>query len=69
MKILFLYLSDAHFREDTKYIDINISAMENGLRQIDSFDECVLVFSGDIAYSEEANQYKVVSGSIGKLIN
>ena len=34
MKILFLHLSDAHFREDTKFRDINIPAMVNGLKQI-----------------------------------
>ncbi len=69
MKILFLHLSDAHFREDTKFRDININAMVNGLNQMDSFDECVLVFSGDIADSGEKNQYKVAGGFIGKLIN
>lgn len=46
MKILFLHLSDAHFREDTKFRDINIPAMVNGLKQIDKFDECILVFQG-----------------------
>lgn len=69
MKILFLHLSDAHFREDTKFRDINIRAMVNGLKQVDKFDECVLVFSGDIVQSGESNQYKTAGSFIGTLIN
>lgn len=68
MKILFLHLSDAHFRENTKFNDININAIVNSLKQIDKFDECVLVFSGDIAYSGEINQYKRAEEFIGILI-
>lgn len=68
MKILFLHLSDAHFRDNTKYSDININAMVNSLAQLDDFDECILVFSGDIAHSGEKNQYKAAGGFISKLI-
>ena len=68
MKILFLHLSDAHFKENTKIRNINIQAMVNGLKQIDRFDECVLVFSGDIAQSGERNQYKVAEYFIGTLV-
>lgn len=69
MKILFLHLSDAHFRQDTKYSDINVNAMVNSLSQLENFDECILIFSGDIAFSGEENQYKRASGFISSLIN
>lgn len=69
MKILFLHFSDAHFREDTKLENINIRAMLKGLRQINRFDECVLIFSGDIAHSGETNQYKIAEIFMGTLIN
>ena len=68
MKILFLHLSDAHFKEDTRFKDINIDAIVNGLRQVDKFDECILVFSGDVAHSGEKNQYKKASMFLGTLI-
>lgn len=68
MKILFLHLSDAHFRDNTKYSDININAMTNSLRQMGDFDECILVFSGDIVHSGEENQYKTASGFFSRLI-
>ncbi len=68
MKILFLHLSDAHFRKDTNFSDINIRAMVKGLKQIDSFDECVLVFSGDVVHSGEKDQYITAGCFIGSLI-
>ena len=40
MKILFLHLSDAHLRDNTKFSDININAMVNSLVQMGDFDEC-----------------------------
>ncbi|MDO4293851.1 MAG: metallophosphoesterase [Eubacteriales bacterium] len=69
MKILFLHLSDAHLRENTKFTDININAMVNALVQMGDFDECVIVFSGDIVQSGEKNQYKVASIFLSKIIN
>ena len=68
MRILFLHLSDAHFREDTKYSDININAMVNSLSQMNDFEECVIVFSGDIVHSGQENQYKTAAGFLGRLI-
>lgn len=69
MKILFLHLSDSHFREDTKFSDININAIVNSLQDMGDFDECVLVFSGDIVQSGEINQYKTAGNFIGTLVN
>lgn len=68
MKILFLHLSDAHFREDTALYNIKINAMVNSLCQVSEFDQCVLVFSGDVVFSGEKNQYKVAENFIGQLI-
>ena len=69
MKILFLHLSDAHFREDTNVNDLNINAMVNALSQLEKFDECILVFSGDLVQAGKENQYKVAGKFIGRLIN
>lgn len=68
MRILFLHLSDAHFREDTKYSDINVNAMVNSLSQMNDFEECVIVFSGDVVHSGQENQYKTAAGFLGRLI-
>lgn len=68
MKILFLHLSDAHLRDNTKLSDINPNAIVNSLGQMGDFDECIFVFSGDIAYSGKPNEYKVAGGLFGKIL-
>ncbi|MBS5794989.1 MAG: metallophosphoesterase [Clostridiales bacterium] len=68
MKILFLHLSDIHFKETTNYNNINIKGIVKSLVQMDNFDKCILVFSGDIAHSGKTNQYKIAKTFIGNLI-
>lgn len=65
MKILFLHLSDAHLRDNTDLRLININAIVNSLAQIGDFDECALVFSGDIANSGDKNAYANAGRFIG----
>lgn len=64
MKILFLHLSDAHLKDNTDLRLININAIVNSLAQIGEFDECALVFSGDIVNSGDKNAY----ANAGKLV-
>lgn len=64
MKILFLHLSDAHLRDNTDLRLININGIVNCLQQIGDFDECALVFSGDVVNSGEKNAY----ANAGKLV-
>ena len=68
MKILFLHLSDAHLKQDTNLNEINTNALVNSLSQMGEFDECVLVFSGDIVNSGNENEYKVAGGMFGKIL-
>jgi len=64
MKILFLHLSDAHLKDTTNIHFININGIVNSLSQIGNFDECVLVFSGDIVNAGDKNSY----ANAGKLV-
>lgn len=68
MKILFLHLSDAHLRDTTDLREINIDAMVNALKQIGEFDECVLIFSGDIANEGDKNAYINAGKLVGRLV-
>lgn len=68
MKILFLHLSDAHLRENTNLSQINTSAIIRSLAQMGEFDECVLIFSGDIVQSGGENEYKVAVRLFSKII-
>lgn len=68
MKILFLHLSDAHLCGDTMLSQININAIVRSLAQMGEFDECILIFSGDIVQSGEENEYKVAAQMLATLI-
>ena len=68
MKILFLHLSDSHLCGDTMLPQININAIVRSLAQMGEFDECILIFSGDIVQSGEENEYKVAAQMLATLI-
>ncbi len=65
MKILFLHLSDAHLKDNTDLRLININGIVNSLSQIGEFDECALVFSGDVVNSGEKNAYANAGRLVG----
>lgn len=58
MKLLFLHLSDAHFKDDTFYSEKTINAQVQALNSIGDFDKCFIMFSGDLAFSGQINEYK-----------
>ena len=67
MKLLLLHLSDAHFKDKT-YIDNSIiESQVQTLNKIDKFDKCCIVFSGDISFSGQINEFKKASYYLGKL--
>ena len=68
MKILFLHLSDAHLRDNTMLSQINTGAIVRSLAQMGEFDECVLIFSGDIVQSGGENEYKIASRMFTKIL-
>lgn len=68
MRVLFLHLSDAHLKEDTILSTINANAIVRSLSQMGKFDECVLVFSGDIVQGGKENEYKVAGKLFGQIL-
>lgn len=68
MKILFLHLSDAHLKDTTDLREINIDSMVNALKQMGEFDECVLIFSGDIVNAGDKNAYLNAGKLVGRLV-
>lgn len=68
MKILFLHLSDIHLTQSTNLNEIDTKAIVNSLTQMHEFDECVLVFSGDIVNSGNENEYKRAKRMLGRLL-
>ncbi len=65
MKILFLHLSDAHLRRDTVLSEINTKAIVNSLLQMGNFDECALIFSGDIVNAGDKEAYDKAGKLVG----
>lgn len=65
MRILFLHLSDAHIKDKTNINEININGIVTSLVQIGNFDECALVFSGDVADSGMKNEYATAGRMVG----
>lgn len=68
MKILFLHLSDAHLTQQTNLNEISTNAIVKSLSQMGNFDQCVLIFSGDIANSGSENEYRVAGSMLGKIL-
>ena len=68
MKILLLHLSDIHIKDasfcDDKYIHSIISA----LSEVPKFEQVILLFSGDIAFSGKREQYEHAKHFLGKII-
>ena len=58
MKTLFLHLSDAHFKADTYYSEKIISAQVQALNSIGDFNACFIMFSGDLSFSGQENEYR-----------
>ena len=68
MKLLFLHISDIHFKNNSDALyEINIPAISSSLSEIGDFNEVVLIFSGDIAFSGDTNQYSLAEQFINKL--
>lgn len=65
MKILFLHLSDAHLRDNTDIRLINMDGIIKSLSQIGKFDECAIVFSGDVVNSGDKNAYAKAGRLVG----
>lgn len=67
MKILFLHLSDAHFEEGTYVNERIINSQVKAINSLDKFDECVIIFTGDITYSGQVNEYEQAGNYIDLL--
>ena len=69
MRILFLHLSDTHFDNKNKISDTRIEKIVSALQITKHFDECIILFSGDIANSGKSDGYAVAKSFLGFLID
>ena len=67
MKVLFLHLSDSHFKDNTYYSQDIINAQVQALNSIGDFNACFVMFSGDLAFSGQKNEFKKAFSYLRKL--
>jgi predicted phosphodiesterase len=68
MKIQFLHLSDLHIKNDSK-ADLKIDKIVSAVQSFGTVDKCILICSGDLAFSGTKNDYKYVRSFFGILLN
>lgn len=68
MKIALIHLSDFHIGLKDKIEDKKIDAIVSSLNSLKKFDECIIVFSGDLAHSGKINEYKKARNVFSKLV-
>lgn len=68
MKVAIIHISDFHVRANENFLNEKISKFMDSLNVLGNVDEYVIVFSGDLAYSGQINEYRSSRYIIGKLI-
>lgn len=58
MKIAIVHLSDFHIHEGEGLLDQKINGIVSALNVLGNVDDYVVVFSGDLSYSGQVNQFK-----------
>lgn len=69
MKLVFFHLSDLHFQDSKGAHPAKIHAVVDSLAAYMPFEGIVIVLSGDIAATGNANQYKIASTFLGRLVS
>lgn len=58
MKLLIIHLGDIHLSADSDYSYNRKKRISDAINAIGSFDDCIMVFSGDVTQSGGANEVK-----------
>ena len=58
MKIAIIHLSDFHIKNGSRFIIEKIRKISDATSACGSVDECIIVFSGDLAWSGKMEEYK-----------
>ena len=69
MKLAFLHLSDFHVKDGDFILSDKRQGIINAVASVGKFDELVIVFSGDLAFSGQPNQYKKCRHIFGPIIS
>ena len=67
MKILFLHLSDLHIKDNSQ-LNIKIDKIISATQTIENVEKCIIICSGDLAFSGKEDEYKHVRIFLGTLL-
>jgi len=68
MKIQFLHISDLHINNDSQ-INYKIDKIISAVQSVGIVDKCILICSGDLAFSGTKENYKYVGSFFSTLLN
>ena len=68
MNIAFVHFSDFHISSNSHFLDYKIKATIKAISTIKNIDEYVIIFSGDLVNSGNANEYKKARFLMNKLL-
>lgn len=68
MKILLLHLSDSHIKTKGDIHQGRTTKLIDSLNPLKGFEECFIIFSGDIVKSGNENEYKLAGQFLGSLV-
>ena len=69
MRIAILHLSDFHTKQGDMYCAPKIDRLVEALNVSGGFDECVLIFSGDMSSRGEKSEYSQARKALKRIIN
>lgn len=69
MKIAIIHLSDFHIKDGDRIINQKIDGFLSGLNVLKDIYEYAIIFSGDLAFSGQINEYKNARRVFSRLIN
>lgn len=68
MKIAIVHLSDFHIHAGERFLQPKINGILSALNALGKVDDYIVVFSGDLSYSGQVNEFKQSRYLIGKII-
>jgi len=69
MRIAILHLSDFHFKSGDRANDEKIGKLVDALSIVNPFDECMVIFSGDMTYHGERHEYSPARYTLRRIIS
>ena len=68
MKIAIIHLSDFHVKDSDRFVEQKIDSVVSALTPLEKIDDHVVIFSGDLSFSGQINQFKKSRHILSRII-